>query len=407
MPNSHVNDPKRWRDNRIGTLEMLTTSQTTERLSRLERLDDNQIPDSCTEIRLFAKMRNEALRLPHFLAYYTKLGIDRFFIVDNCSTDRTIEILRRNRNCHIFRTDQKMADARAGMDWIEPLLSEYGEDQWCLIVDADELLVYPNSESTPLAALCQSLDRMNANAMPCIMIDMYPEGSIEKVKYREGQSFIDASPFFDRGGYKLLESADVPMIIGGPRLRMFNPDVPDRRTAHVRRWIVGCITRIPILRRFLPKLRKLPILHRPKPHPPILNKVPLVRWNRDMTFTSAAHFVRGARIASARCALLHFKFLGDFNRRVNEEMARRAYFMNGAEYELYSMLIRRQTGIDFGCPFSTRYTGTQQLLELGLLKELAHTPVRLPKFPSCRLDEPAAGLSRHESVVGAETFAAH
>ena len=68
-----------------------------------------------------------------------------------------------------------------------------------------------------------------------------------------------------------------------------------------------------------------------------------------MTFTSAAHFVRGARIASARCALLHFKFLGDFNRRVNEEMARRAYFMNGAEYELYFKLIRRQTGIDFSC----------------------------------------------------------
>ena len=336
----------------------------------MERLDDNQIPDSCAEIRLFAKMRNEALRLPHFLAYYTKLGIDRFFIVDNCSTDRTIEILRRNRNCHIFRTDQKMADARAGMDWIEPLLSEYGEDQWCLIVDADELLVYPNSESTPLAALCQSLDRTNANAMPCIMIDMYPEGSIEKVKYREEQSFIDASPFFDRCGYKLLDSADEPMIIGGPRLRMFNPEVPDRRTAHVRRWIVGRITRIPILRRLLPKLRKIPILHRPKPHPPILNKVPLVRWNRNMTFTSAAHFVRGARVASARCALLHFKFLGDFNRRVNEEMARRAYFMNGAEYELYSKLIRRQTGIDFSCPFSTRYNGTQQLLELGLLKEL-------------------------------------
>ena len=80
--------------------------------------------------------------------------------------------------------------------------------------------------------------------------------------------------------------------------------------------------------------------------------------------------LRGARIASARCALLHFKFLGDFNRRVNEEMARRAYFMNGAEYELYSKLIRRQTGIDFSCPFSTRYNGTQQLLELGLLKEL-------------------------------------
>ena len=108
--------------------KMLTTSQTREGLSRLERLDDNQICDSCTEIRLFAKVRNEALRLPYFLAYYRKLGIDRFFIVDNGSADHTVEILRRNSNCHIFQTDQKMADLRAGMDWIEPLLAEYGEN---------------------------------------------------------------------------------------------------------------------------------------------------------------------------------------------------------------------------------------------------------------------------------------
>jgi hypothetical protein len=52
-----------------------------------------------------------------------------------------------------------------------------------------------------------------------------------------------------------------------------------------------------------------------------------------MTFSSAVHFARGARIASARCALLRFKFLGDFIRRVNEEIVRRAYFMNGAELQ--------------------------------------------------------------------------
>ena len=51
-------------------------------MTPLSRLDHNLIPD-LDEIRLFAKVRNEAKRLPFFLCYYRALGVDRFFIIDN------------------------------------------------------------------------------------------------------------------------------------------------------------------------------------------------------------------------------------------------------------------------------------------------------------------------------------
>ena len=46
-------------------------------MSSILRLDRNVIPGS-DETRLFAKVRNEARRLPFFLSYYRRLGVNRF-----------------------------------------------------------------------------------------------------------------------------------------------------------------------------------------------------------------------------------------------------------------------------------------------------------------------------------------
>ena len=318
----------------------------------LSRLDQNVIPDA-DEIRLFAKVRNEATKLPFFLSYYRSLGIERFFFIDNDSTDRTVEfLLSKDKDFHVFATTEKLSQTRAGMDWIEPLLHSYGRNRWCVVVDADELLVYPNSETVGLRRFCQTLDLMNSNAFASIMLDMYPAGNLEDVSYLPGQSFIEASPFFDRSGYNWLGSGpNGPTIVGGPRLRMFFPEFLDRR----------------ILARILRRIRSY--IGRPIPWPPILNKVPLVRWNKQMSFAPAAHFISGARLAKGNGALLHFKFLGDFSEHVKEELVRKAYFDEGREYQRYFERLRQRTPINFKCEISVRFTGTRQLLELALINE--------------------------------------
>ncbi len=339
-------------------------------LSGLERLDKNLISNAEAETRLFMKVRNEARRLPYFLNYYRQLGIARFFIVDNGSNDHTVEFLKGNSDCHVFFTDQNMANSRAGMNWIESLLKTYGQNQWCVIVDADELLVYPNSETLPLTEFCQKLDRRKDNALPCIMIDMYSEGNIEEVEYHEGQSLIEACPFFDRSGYRYipLSHSDVPIIIGGPRLRTFFPELLDwRLSARTRRWILDNFVKV--MRR-VPYLKQLPTLQNLRPLvAPMLNKVPLVRWNEQMCLGPAAHFISGARVAAGNGALLHFKFLGDFGRRLDEEAIRRAYV--GDEYKRYFERVGQETPLNFMCEISTRFNSSQQLLQLGLLKNLS------------------------------------
>jgi glycosyltransferase involved in cell wall biosynthesis len=335
----------------------------------LERIDEHRTIDNEAEICLFMKVRNEARRLPYFLNYYRRLGIARFFIVDNGSNDHTVEFLKGNSDCHVFFTDQNMAKSRAGMNWIEPLLKTYGQNRWCVIVDADELLIYPNSEKVILTEFCQKLERRNENALPCIMIDMYSEGNIEDSEYHEGQSFIDACPFFDRSGYRYIRSrhSDVPIIIGGPRLRTFFPELLDRRiSARARRWILNNIANV-IAR--VPYVGQLPTMQQLRPLvAPFLNKVPLIRWSEQMSLAPAAHSISGARPAAGNGALLHFKFLGDFGRRVGEEIVRKAYV--GDEYKRYCKRVGQGAPLNFMCELSTRFGNSQQLLELGLLKDL-------------------------------------
>ena len=127
-------------------------------MPKVRRWDDNVIPDT-GEIRLFGKIRNERTRLPFFLSYYRSLGVGRFFIVDNGSSDGSAEFLCGEPDCHVFRTEESMAVSRAGMSWLEPLLATHGIGRWCIVVDADELLVHPQAETVPLPQFCADLER--------------------------------------------------------------------------------------------------------------------------------------------------------------------------------------------------------------------------------------------------------
>src|SRR5215467_4619488 len=113
------------------------------RVHTLLRIDSHRIRKDQSEIRLFMTARNEILRLPHTIDHYRKIGVARFFVIDNGSTDGSIEFLRAQPDCHVFVTHDSFKDSRGGADWQNALLDQYGMNHWCLAVDADEWLVYP------------------------------------------------------------------------------------------------------------------------------------------------------------------------------------------------------------------------------------------------------------------------
>ena len=131
--------------------------------AHLTRLDARPIPIRPDEIRCFATIRNEALRLPYFLDYHRGLGVDRFFVVDNASEDGSSEYLLSQDDVHVFFTDDSYAASQCGVGWLNELLNTHAVGQWALTLDADELLVYPLSERVGVHRLTSFLDPVSSS----------------------------------------------------------------------------------------------------------------------------------------------------------------------------------------------------------------------------------------------------
>jgi hypothetical protein len=139
----------------------------------LTLMSGNPHLDSSSEIPLFTCIKNERDRLAWFLAYYRKLGVTKFFFIDNNSSDGSREYLQTQPDVVLFLTTEKYARGYSGIKWINHLIRLYGGEHWCLYVDVDEALVYPDSERIILSDYTQKLEAKGYQALHAPMLDMF------------------------------------------------------------------------------------------------------------------------------------------------------------------------------------------------------------------------------------------
>ena len=319
------------------------------------------------ELRVFARCRNERLRLPAFLAHYRQIGADRFFIVDNNSTDGTVDYLATQPDVHLFFTTNRHSEAGAGTAWINALLAQFGVGFWCVTVDIDELLVFPGSEQASLRTLTAYLDRRGHDAVLCMLLDLYPATPLDECHYAPGDDLVGAASFFDPAPYEHAPFALCPgfLILGGVRERVFHPEFrtrgPGARIHH------ALFNRV-LLR--TPYIRDLSWIRAHRlPSPPALSKVPLVRWDSTSRYYKTMHGVSPKKVAPETGVLLHFKFLQDFHAKAVDEAARGEYSEGAAEYRRYAAALDRNPRITFMYEGSARFEGTSQLVRLGLMQD--------------------------------------
>lgn len=301
----------------------------------LTRLDTRDIPDAPGEIRQFSVVKNEMARLPYFIDYHRRLGINRFFFIDNNSTDGSREFLLEQPDCHVFLTKNSYAESTYGIDWSNTLLDLYGTGHWCFIGDADELLVYPNCETIKLRQFCDFLDQEGSETVYTFMLDMYPSGSLADAKCGELKPFEQICPYFDRD-YAFVDrlhlSRTIPFprqeVIGGPRTRCFYGD----QGAHNFAWRFF----MHVLERGTVFLHRLHIpfpMIRLKATP--LFKVPLIKWKKGLAYTASTHTIQPVKVSSVSGVLLHFKFFSDFHDKVMEAINSGEHAQGSIEYKRY------------------------------------------------------------------------
>ena len=292
------------------------------------------------DVLVFSTLRNEKLRLPFFLNYYRNLGVNHFLIVDNASDDGGREYLAQQPDVSLWTTSHSYKRSRFGVDWLNGLQMKFGHGHWTLVVDPDEFFVYPFCDTRPIRALTDWLDASSIKSFSAMLLDMYPKGPFNARPYTAGQDPFEIAQYFDGGNYMITRNRKYGnlWIQGGPRARMFFPDLPERA--------------------------------------PALNKIPLVKWEKGYAYVSSTHMLlpRGLNQVfdewggeKASGCLLHAKFLDTFPLKAEEEMARRQHYANSHEYRAYRDGISKEP--DLWCKWSEKYINWRQLEILGLMSK--------------------------------------
>jgi hypothetical protein len=299
------------------------------RIIKLHKIDSIPVPRSPNEIRLFMVVRNESLRLPYIFEYYTKLGINRFFVVDNNSTDETTHFLLSQNNTHVFKTRESFSKSSYSDKWIKILLDRYGKGYWCLVADADEIFIYPHYEKVSIRDLCNFLDEEDYTTLGSFLLEIYTNKPIRLVEYRKGENPLSVFPYFDKSSHYRVKSPigelnNVIAYKGGMRERVFDDTF-------------------------------------------YLNKFPLLKFKPGISLCSGHHFITGANPADIRGVTFHFKYSSNFIPRVLEEAKREEHFDRAIGYKKYAKKIIENPDINLYYSGSVKFENSDQLVDLEIM----------------------------------------
>lgn len=277
------------------------------------------------DIALVTMVRNEEVRLPAFLNHYRNLGIDTFFVIDNGSTDDTRNILSAAGDVEVWTTRSQYRYGR--LFWLSALIHVVTRthNNWVMVADADEFLVYDGMDSHDLHDLADLLDRLSERRLRAIMIDVYGRNPIGRTPWPSGDP-LKAEWYFDPNDYEIKNGR----VTGGARSRVFSTEEAPFRNA---------LGKFPMGR--FDSASGLTTIH--KPYPFNLNKGPI------------------------RAAMVHFKFTSDFFSLVNRAVREKQFWQGSREYRIYQQVLSQDPELSLYHQGCQRLGGASSLRDAGLI----------------------------------------
>lgn len=290
---------------------------------------------------LIAVMRDEARRLPAFLAHYRALGVRRFAILDNGSRDGTRARLAAEQDVDLYAVDRPFQGKQG---WINALIAREGYGRWYLQVDADERLVFDGmEEGRGLGDLIAFAETRGLTRLRGMLVDLYPAGPLL-------DPGAGPATLFDAVGY--VETLCLERISrkGGPRRRAFGPADADRPGAGPGRGPTEAAV-----------------------FDPELTKYPLFRIGAGEVAASPHHLHPYGENYRSDCllGLLHDKFGPGFRAHALRAAAERNYWAESLEYRRLLAQLATDPRLTLAHAGSRTYRSPADLVDAGLIAPIA------------------------------------
>lgn len=163
-------------------------------------------------------VKNDLERIKLSFEHHKKIGVKQFVYIDNGSTDGTLEWLME-QNVTIYQVLAPFI-MWSKVAWISKVVNRIGFERWYLILDSDELFVYPGCEDHKITEYISYLTKEKCNRALSFMLDMYAKGNLFSGASKASDILTEFC-YFDTDSYTQKNCMHYRKIVGGPRERLF------------------------------------------------------------------------------------------------------------------------------------------------------------------------------------------
>lgn len=302
-------------------------------------------PKKRAGIFAFSMVFNEEWFIPHFLDHHRKLGVDYFIFYDDCSTDRTRELILAEPDCVLMVPEaDESGPIRHGV-YVQSRISTQipereGPDRWGLVLDADEFVVLPTAFSS-IGDMIAHLERKQRNCAATAMVDFYPRRLSDRF-YGPLSPFQGCAWFDKQPGFKRNADTSLPEIVpAGVRARLLarlmkrHPETireiyGDSRYRFGKMW-----------------------------------KTPLTKTGQGI-IRNTSHDINMPVPTDLQFALAHFKFYPGLDDRIHHSTTREGHFQAGVEYRFLGKALELLSNDPLIFDGSARYQSPADLERVGL-----------------------------------------
>ncbi len=296
-------------------------------------------------------VKNGGYYVKEFVRHYQAMGASHIVVLDNGSTDDTVERFAVHDGVTVYRCELPVGRYQHLMK--RAAATQLVGRGWCLDVDIDEFFDYPFSARMPLKDFIRYLDDSGFDAVVTQMVDMY---SAEPIGYlaEAGTIFRPSDyPYYDLAEIAHESYRDAEIVRAKASANLVDGPDPGINWGGVRHRLF--------------QLRCL------------LTKHSMFRVDRDLRLFTHPHFCDGAKLADVSGILRHYKLVS--NCYETSTLNRGAFVATRQGYaDLVALIEREPEQRIYDERLSLELESVDELLRHGLLVSSADFRGAVPEL---------------------------